>query len=87
VGDEAQNPSISVQHFDLILAIRNIRARYPIRWKHRRFKGHQDDNLSIFLDIWALNIDMDLAPKVHWHRHAEHRHRPVWKIYGEPWSL
>jgi hypothetical protein len=86
--DEAKNPSISAQHFDAILAIRNIRARCPIRWKHRHVKGHQDGNRSIFLDRWALlNIDMDLAAKVHWHRHAEHRHRPVWKIHGEPWSL
>jgi hypothetical protein len=72
----------------VILATRNIRARCPIRWKHRHVKGHQDDNHSIFLDRWALlDIDMDLAAKVHWHRHAEHRHRPAWKIYGEPWSL
>jgi hypothetical protein len=89
--DEAKNPSISAvsaQHFDMILTIRNIRARCPIRWKHRHVKGHQDDNRSTFLDRWALlNIDMDLAAKVHWHLHAEHRHRPVWKIHEEPWSL
>jgi hypothetical protein len=83
--DRAQNPSISAQHFDAILAIRNIRARRPIRWKHRHVKGHQDDNPSARLDKWALlNIDMDLAAKAHWHRHAKHQHRPVWKIYGEP---
>jgi hypothetical protein len=46
--DEAQNSSISAQHFDVILAIRNIRARYPIRWKYRHVKGHQDDDHSIF---------------------------------------
>jgi hypothetical protein len=38
--DETQNPSIAAQHFDLILAIRNIRARCPIHWKHRQVKGH-----------------------------------------------
>jgi hypothetical protein len=38
--DEAKNPSISAQHFDLILAIRDIRARCPTHWKHRHVKGH-----------------------------------------------
>jgi hypothetical protein len=75
-SDETQNPSIAAQHFDLILAIRSIRACCPIHWKHHHVKGHQDDNPS-------LNI----AAKVHWHRHATHRPRSVWKIYGEPWSL
>jgi hypothetical protein len=70
--DEAHNPSISAPQFDVILGIRNIRARCPICWKHRHVKGHQEDSHSIFLDGWALlNIDMDLAAKVHWHRHAE----------------
>jgi hypothetical protein len=86
--DKAQNPSIAAQHFVLILVIRNIRARCSIRWKHRRVKGHQDDNPSACLDRWALlNIDNDLTAKDHWHRHAARRPRPLWKIYGEPWSL
>jgi hypothetical protein len=55
--DETQNPSSAAQHFDLILTIRNIRARCPIHWKHRHVKG-------------LLNIDMDLAAKVHSHRHT-----------------
>jgi hypothetical protein len=30
---------------------------------------------------------MDLAAKVHWHRHAGRQSRLVRKIHGEPWSL
>jgi hypothetical protein len=56
--DEAKNPSISTQHFDVILAIRNIRARCPIRWKHRHVKGHQDDNRSI---LWTDGIFLILT--------------------------
>jgi hypothetical protein len=78
--DETQYPSNAAQHFDLILAIRNIRASCPIHWKHRHVKGHQDDSSSVFLDRWALlNIDMDLAAKLHWHRHAGGQSRHVWK--------
>jgi hypothetical protein len=69
----------------VLLAIRNIRARCPAAGSTAMFRAN---NRSIFLDRWALlNIDMDLAAKVHWHRHAKHRHRPVWKIYGEARSL
>jgi hypothetical protein len=46
--DETQNPSSAAQQLDLILAIRNIRARCPIHWKHRHVKGHQDGQLFGF---------------------------------------
>jgi hypothetical protein len=59
--NEAENPSIGARQFDLILATRNIRARYPIRWKHRNVKGHQDDNhsacsksLELFLNLFPV---------------------------------
>ena len=47
--DAVQHPSIAAQHFDLILAIRNIRARFPISWNHRHVKGHQAANPFIWL--------------------------------------
>jgi hypothetical protein len=41
----AESP-IAAQHFYLILAVRNLHARYHIRWKHRHGKDHQHDNSS-----------------------------------------
>ena len=78
------NPNIA--HFDLIYAIRFLTREIKggLSWRH--IKGHQDDNRSAVLDIWAqYNIQMDSAAKEFWSSTSsiEINARPN-RIYGEP---
>jgi hypothetical protein len=79
--------SISDQSYDIILAIRELRRRLPLKIIYQYVKGHQDDNTPIhMLDSWAaLNIAMDSAAKL-----ALRRFNPTDRHYSipyEPWAI
>lgn len=83
----------TVQHFDLLMAIRHWKKRCPITWCTKHVKGHQDDNPWNVLDRWAtLNQAMDLKAKQRLSRLTQPsnvRGPPHFQseVEGEPWPL
>ena len=79
VFDPAFEPSPRDAHFDLLTASRSAIVSTTIDWSHRWVKGHQDDDPTGELDIWArLNIAMDLSAKYHWKKKTRYsRASPV----------
>ncbi len=89
-----QQISPRTDHFDLIVAIRQLMEATPVEWKPRHIPSHQDtdDNNNTLYGPWdrwaSLNIDMDNACKAGWHRTYTNRHQlRVNTFYGEPWPL
>jgi hypothetical protein len=67
-------------HFDLIAANRAMLQLSPVKWIPRKVFGHQDNDLTAFLDRWAiLNIEMDDRAKLHW---GDGVHKPRDSIRG-----
>ena len=81
-------PSPRDAHFDLIIATRAAIASTTIKWSYRWVKGHQDDDPTRELDIWArLNVDMDTQAKCHWEEHYATAQQCQQYIQGEPWPV
>jgi hypothetical protein len=58
-------------HFDMLCALRQMIKSSPLKWKTRHVDGHQDNDVTVKLDFWAVkNIQMDNLAKVFWMQHS-----------------
>jgi hypothetical protein len=84
--DQSGDVNPSMQHFDIIAAIRHWKNKSPVSWSSQHVLVHQDNNPWNMLDRNAFyNCEMDQLAKERWRKRQEEGNTSnTLQISGEP---
>jgi hypothetical protein len=84
--EQQYDPPPKIGHYDIVMAIRRIMRKLPIKVTLRYIEAHQDKH-SDSLDWWGRqNVRMDAKAKLHWKRTAKQA-VPNLVIGRDQWSI